>query len=126
MTTQAIHDESVPICDTTIVAKTVADVIAEKFGMTISTVPTDEKTCLDRTRIFNLLVDQEFGVFELIIESAVIKVEASHIECGEHGKAIHARVDLEYMHKTGGRNGGSVVNIWMRKDGSIIQILNRG
>ena len=69
---------------------------------------------------FDLEIQQDFGIFSMVITSAKIGVRAEPTTMqgplGKEVDCIWTSVNLWYEHPGGGRNGSSVVNIWFTAD----------
>lgn len=99
------------------IAQIVSDLLQKRFeasGLQISTAVDLESIIERASRLnFKMTVSQEHGIFDLIIDKSALSVvvEDSAKTTGE--KWTWVKVDLDYEHPGGGRNGFEIVRLWL-------------
>lgn len=108
------------IIDNESIAALVAKQIEERFGHKVEAAPYDENRTRTGDRFFSLPIEQEHGIFGMIVSETHLKLRAGEVEDAENGKHTSVFVALHYEHVSGGRNGSNVGTFWFADDGGLI------
>ena len=102
------------------IAGLLAAQINDQYGVIIGTDPIDATTGSDGSSLFALPIQQDLGVFKMIVKSTKVSVNAGEVEDPQNGKVTCVRASLDYEHSTGGRNGHTIGSYWFKEDGSLL------
>ena len=108
------------ITDNDRIAALVAKQIEERFGHKVEAEPYNESRTRLGERYFDLPIEQEHGIFGMIVSETHLKIRAGEVEDAENGKHTSVFVALHYEHVSGGRNGSNVGTFWFADDGGLI------
>lgn len=92
------------------VASVVRNEIKKSFGWSCSSTLKTYNVYDDGAKCFTLTVPNDFGIFNAIIDSAEIYVQFKPIT---EENQLWVSVSLNYQHPGGGRNGYSMMTIWL-------------
>lgn len=108
------------ISDNERIAALVAKQIKDRFGHSVDPAPYDESRTRSGERFFSLPIEQDHGIFGMIVSETHLKLRAGEVEDAENGKHTTVFVALHYEHVSGGRNGSNVGTFWFADDGGLI------
>lgn len=94
------------------IAKLIAEDINSRFGQKVDLQPMNHRS--RRGEYFSLAIEQNLGVFQMVIQEVHVDVQADHCTDG----SIWVKAGLAYTHPGGGTNGSDIGRWWIR-DGKI-------
>ena len=108
------------IADNDRIAALVAEQIKDRIGHSVDPAPYDENRTRSGEQFFSLPIEQEHGIFDMIVSGTHLKIRAGEVEDDENGKHTSVFVALHYEHVSGGRNGSNVGTFWFADNGELI------
>jgi len=107
------------------IAKRVAEEIANKHKFKVNFMPEPESILLrgEGRGYFNLQIEENHGVFAMIIKTAHISVhvERNEAENSEKEGRYWVNISLSYEHTNGGTNGYTVGQMWLNENYEIFE-----
>jgi len=104
-----------PGIDLSAISAAVAADIKTRFDHQVDPTPIEPSQRGNRHHC-TLAINQDFGVFTMIITSAHVALSAEACEDG----SIWVLCSLNYEHVGGGRNGSNIGTWWVTTDGKIV------
>ena len=65
-------------------------------------------------------IAQDFGIFAMVIKDAQVTACAEQINDANFGMGYWVRIQLDYTHPSGGRNGSGIGTVWFKEDGTVV------
>lgn len=106
--------------DNEYIATLVAAQIAASFGHTVKAEPFEESRSRGGDQFFSLPIEENFGIFSMVMKDAHVRIAAGKVESEEHGEHYNVRAALHYSHVSGGSNGSNIGTYWFTKTGELI------
>lgn len=110
ITEEEVYNEIKIIEEINWVASVVSNEIKKSFGWTCSSSLKTYNVSDAGTKRFTLTAPNDFGIFNSIIDDAEVYVRFEPIV---EENQLWVSVSLDYRHPDGGRNGYSMMTIWL-------------
>lgn len=107
------------------IAKRVAEEISDKHKFSTNFMPQKDSVCLhgNGRAYFDLQIEENHGIFAMIIKKAHInvRIERNEGENAEKDGRYWVMVSLSYEHTNGGTNGYTIGDMWLSENYQIVE-----
>lgn len=106
--------------DIELIATKVAEQLNEQFGHQVIASTFNESRTRGGDEHFSLPIKGDFGIFNMIMKSAEVRVSVGTVQNEANGEHYHVHTALHYTHVSGGSNGSNIGTYWFAKTGELI------
>lgn len=90
------------------------------FGHKVESEPNDQHKARNNELYFSLSIDQDFGIFSMVMKKASVNVRVANSLFGDKA-AYWVYLNLSYSHHGGGSNGSAIGVIWYDEEGNLLE-----
>lgn len=109
--------------NTELIARRVAEEISDKHGISVKFAPEDVRQNRGGSISFSQGVEENHGIFKMIIAKAAINVQVQESRPKEDDVPYRywVQVNLGYEHTRGSTNGYVIGELWLNENYDIIE-----